>query len=97
MTKLKFKKVTFLKLLINTFFFCNFFFYKFLFIYTKLSKNLTAEYYQQDKERLQKKACERYQNISKEEKEKMPYFHERYKNLSKDEKQKLAEFRTNII
>ena len=59
MTKLKFKKVTFLKLLMNTFFFCNFFFYKFLFIYTKLSKNLTAEYYQQDKERLQKKACER--------------------------------------
>ena len=62
-----------------------------------MSKNLAAKYYQQNKERLQKKACKRYQNISKEEKEKMPNFHERYKNLSKDEKQKLAEFRTNII
>ena len=62
-----------------------------------MSKNLAAKYYQQNKERLQKKACKRYQNISKEEKEKMPNFHERYKNLSKDEKQKLAEFRANII
>ena len=33
-----------------------------------MPKNLTAKYYQENKERLQIKACERYQNISKEEK-----------------------------
>ena len=35
-----------------------------------MSKNLSARYYQENKERLQKKAHERYQNLSKEEKEK---------------------------
>ena len=35
-----------------------------------MSKNLSAKYYQENKERLQKKARERYQNLSKEEKEK---------------------------
>ena len=35
-----------------------------------MSKNLSAKYYQENKEILQKKACERYQNLSKEEKEK---------------------------
>ena len=35
-----------------------------------MSKNLSGKYYQENKERLQKKACERYQNLSKEEKEK---------------------------
>ena len=35
-----------------------------------MSKNLSSKYYQENKERLQKKACERYQNISEEEKEK---------------------------
>ena len=35
-----------------------------------MSKNLSAKYYQENKERLQKKAPERYQNLSKEEKEK---------------------------
>ena len=34
-----------------------------------MSKNLSAKYYQEDKERLQKKACETYQNLSKEEEE----------------------------
>ena len=32
-------------------------------------KTLSAKYYQENKERLQKKACERYKNLSKEEKE----------------------------
>ena len=36
-----------------------------------MSKNLSAKYYEEVKERLQKKACERYQNLSKKEKEKM--------------------------
>ena len=35
-----------------------------------MSKNLSAKYYQENKERLQKKAHKSYQNLSKEEKEK---------------------------
>ena len=35
-----------------------------------MSKNLSAKYYQESKERLQKKAHKSYQNLSKEEKEK---------------------------
>ena len=60
-----------------------------------MSKNLSAEYYQENKERLQKKACERYQNLSKEEKgKKQQYGRERCKNLSEDEKKnKLVEYR----
>ena len=38
------------------------------FIYVKLSKNVSAKYYQENKERLQKKARETYQNLSKEKK-----------------------------
>ena len=40
------------------------------FIYIKLPKNLSAKYYQENKEDYKKKARERYQNLSKEEKEK---------------------------
>ena len=59
-----------------------------------MSKNLSAKYYQGNKERLQKKACQRYQNLSKEKIEKKrQYVHECYKNLSEDEKQKLVEHR----
>ena len=39
-------------------------------IYIKMSKNLSGKYYQENKERLQKKAREKYQNLSKEVKEK---------------------------
>ena len=49
-----------------------------------MSKNLSAQYYQENKERLQKKASEIRQNLSKEE---------RYKNLSENEKNKLIEYR----
>ena len=35
-----------------------------------MSEKLLAKYYQENKERLQKEAHERYQNLSKEEKEK---------------------------
>ena len=53
-----------------------------------MSKNLSAKHYQENKERLQKKAHERYQSPSKEEKgKKQQYGCERYKNLSEDEKQ----------
>ena len=55
-----------------------------------MSKTLSAKYYQENKEKLQKKARERYQNLSKEEKEKKPQYGECYKNLSEDEKQKLV-------
>ena len=51
-----------------------------------MSKNLLAKYYQENKERLQKKACERYPNFSKEEKEKkQQYSREHYKNLLEDD------------
>ena len=51
----------------------------FFFIYIKISKNLSTKYYQGNKLNIikkikkdykKKKACERYQNLSKEEKEK---------------------------
>ena len=52
-----------------------------------MSKNLSAKHYQEVKERLQIKACEGYQNLHNEEKEKkQQYGHERYKSLSEEEK-----------
>ena len=53
-----------------------------------MPETLSAKNYQENKEILQKKkACERYQNLSKEEKEEIwQYGRERYKNLSADEK-----------
>ena len=35
-----------------------------------MSENLAAKYYQENKKRLQKKTCERTQNLSKEKKRK---------------------------
>ena len=43
----------------------------FLFICLNMSKTLSGKCYQENKERLQKAAHERYQNLSKEEKEKL--------------------------
>ena len=57
-----------------------------------MSKNLSAKYYQENKERLEKKARERYQNLSKEEKEKKQEYCREY-GLSEDEKQMLVEYR----
>ena len=62
---------------INLFFiiFLEIFFSRIFFIYIN----------QENKERLEKRAPERYQNLSKEEEEKkQQYGHESYKNLSKD-------------
>ena len=39
-----------------------------------MSKNLSTEYYQENKERLQKKYCKRCQSLSKEKKEKMQQY-----------------------
>ena len=62
-----------------------------------MSKNLSAKYYQENKERLQKEGREKYRNIYKEKKEKkQQHGRERYKNLSEEEKQKLVE-KKNII
>ena len=59
-----------------------------------MSKDSATIYYQNNKESLHKKACERYQSLSKEEKvKKRQYGRERYKNLPADEKQKLVEYR----
>ena len=52
----------FLNLPINPFITFNYF------IYIKISKNISGKYYQGNKKRLQKKASERYQNLSKEKK-----------------------------
>ena len=61
------------------------------FTYIKVSKDSSAKYYQNNIERLQLKACERYQSLPKEDKEKKwQYGCERYKNLPEDEKQRLV-------
>ena len=65
----------------------------FFHIYIKISKNIWAKYYQKNKERLQKKAHERYQNLStKEQEQKWQYYRKCYKQFSEDEKQKLVEY-----
>ena len=69
-------------------------------VYIKKYKNLSAEYYPENKAgvlKTTKKARERYQSFSKEEKEKkQQYGYERYKSLPEDEKQKIVEYRKNI-
>ena len=54
--------------------------------------------YQKNKERLQKKVCARYQDLSEEEKNKKQHdSFKRYKNLSEDEKVRIAEYRKKIL
>ena len=57
-----------------------------------MSKIKSVKYYQNNKGKLQRSACERCQSPSKEEK-KQQYGRERYKNLLEDYKQKLVEKR----
>lgn len=52
-------------------------------------KDSSAKCYQSNKEKLQTKEKERYQEFSKEEKEKRQYGREQCKNISVNEKQKL--------
>ena len=61
----------------NTIFTYNFFLY---------IKRLTG-YYKKNNEKLSKKACERYQNLSEEKSKKHQYASEQYKNLSGEEKE----------
>ena len=64
-------------------------FFIIFFSYLNISKYSSVKYHQNKKERLQKKADERYQSLSKDEKEKkQQYGHERCNNLLEDEKQK---------
>ena len=58
-------------------------------------KEALASYYKnkkKNKEKIKKKSCERYQNLSEEGKNwKQKFGGEHYKNPSEDEKQKLVE------
>ena len=63
-----------------------------------MPKDSLAKDYQNNKERLENKVCERYQSLyKKEKKKKQQYDRERCKNLPKEEKQKLAEYKKIII
>ena len=56
--------------IIFRFYFNSNFFLWFFFTYIKMSKDLPAKYYQDNKEKLQKNAHERYGSLSKEVREK---------------------------
>ena len=59
---------------------------------------MTNNYYQKIIERLSKKAREKYQNLSEEEKDKRhQYTCERYRSLSKVEKEKKRQMVVNEI
>ena len=62
-----------------------------------MSKNLSAKYYQENKERLQKKREKLAKDIKiflkKKQTKNKQYGPEGYKNLSEDEKQKLVKYR----
>ena len=73
-------------------------FFVFFFTYINMFKDSSAEYYQNNKERLQKKVRERYQSLSKEEKEKKwQYDRELCKIRPEDEKKSLLSVEKNII
>ena len=57
---------------------------------------MVNKYYKKNKEKLQKEARERYQNLSEEKKEKKcHYHHDQNKNLSEEGKQKKVEYMRN--
>ena len=59
-----------------------------------MSKDSSAKYYQEKKERFRKKACERYQDFP-EGKKKRQCGRELYKNFPEEEKQRLVDYRKN--
>ena len=59
-----------IKMICSIFMSSNNFFLGFFFTYIKMSKNSSAKYHLNNKERLQKKSPERYQSFSKEKKKK---------------------------
>ena len=63
-----------------------------------MSKDSSTKCYQNNKERLAKKAHERYQSLSKEEEQiKQQHGREQYKNLPENGKQKLVDYRKKYI
>ena len=59
-----------------------------------MSKNLSAKYYLEDKERLQKKLAKDIKIfLKKKKKKKRQNGREHYRNFSEDEKNKLVEYR----
>ena len=68
------------------------FFYNFFFIYIKMLKNLSAKYYEETKERLQKKSKK---TKIRKRKKKRQYGREGYRNLREDES--LLTIEKNII
>ena len=59
-----------------------------MFFYNFFHKKSIFNYYQKHKERLQREASEKYQNLSEEEKDKRrKKFRERYQNLPEEQKQ----------
>ena len=65
------------------------------FTYLKISKDSSAKYYQNNKERLEKKNLVKDIKVFLKKKKKKEWQNglEQYKSLQEDEKQKLAEFR----
>ena len=56
-----------------------------------MSENISAKYYQENKEKIQKKLVKDIK-IFLNKKKKQQYGHECYKNLSENERQKLVEY-----
>ena len=61
-----------------------------------MSKNLSAKYYQENKERLREKARERYKNLSRQEKEKKQQYDQNIISQKRKNKSLLSTER-NII
>ena len=62
-----------------------------------MSNNLSAKYYQENKERLQWQLKASEKSFLRKKRKKRQNGLERYKDLSEDEKQKFFEYRKNII
>ena len=58
-----------------------------------MSKNVSAKYYQENKERLLKKLVKDIKIVLKRKRKKQQYGCERYKNFSEYKKQRLLEYR----
>ena len=62
-----------------------------------MSENSSVKYYQENKERLQKKIVEDVKVFLKNKKKKQQYGCEQYKNLSEGKKQELVGYWKNIM
>ena len=62
-----------------------------------MSKDSSVKYYQDNKERLQKKLGKNIKAFLKKKRKKWQFGRKRYKNLQEGEKQKLVEYRKKIL